>query len=44
MEAAAGDVVVAPPNARHRFTNTGSETLRMVTVHPAARMEQEDLE
>lgn len=44
VEAAAGDVVVAPPNARHKFTNTGAETLRMVTIHPAPKMEQEDLE
>jgi quercetin dioxygenase-like cupin family protein len=39
IEAAAGDVVVAPPETPHRFEAIGSERLRMVTVHAAPRME-----
>jgi mannose-6-phosphate isomerase-like protein (cupin superfamily) len=39
IEAAAGDVVVAPPETPHRFEAIGSERLRMVTVHASPRME-----
>lgn len=44
VEAGPGDVVVAPARAPHKFTNSGEETLRLVAIHPAPRMEQEDLE
>ena len=44
VEARAGDVVVAPPETAHIFAATGSERLRMVTVHAAARMETTWLE
>lgn len=44
VEAHAGQIVVVPPGAAHKFVNSGEEILRQVTIHPAARMEQEDLE
>jgi quercetin dioxygenase-like cupin family protein len=44
VDAAAGDVVVAPPGAAHKFTATGDEQLRMVTIHAAASMETTWLE
>jgi mannose-6-phosphate isomerase-like protein (cupin superfamily) len=39
VEAAAGDVVVAPPDMPHRFEAIGTEPLHMVTIHAAPRME-----
>jgi quercetin dioxygenase-like cupin family protein len=39
VEAAAGDVVVAPPETAHKFTVVGDERLRMVTVHASAGFE-----
>ena len=32
-EVGAGDIVVVPANAPHRFVNIGSETLRQVDIH-----------
>jgi mannose-6-phosphate isomerase-like protein (cupin superfamily) len=37
-------LVVAPPGAAHKFTATGDERLRMVTIHAAAAMETTWLE
>src|SRR4051812_6090886 len=33
-----GQVVVVPAGATHAFTNTGEETLEMVSIHPVAEM------
>lgn len=44
IRATGGDVVIAPANAIHRFVNSGSETLHLIGIHAASRMEQEDLE
>jgi mannose-6-phosphate isomerase-like protein (cupin superfamily) len=41
LTAAAGDVVIAPAGAAHRFTNTGPGELSMTCVHAAAEMESE---
>lgn len=39
----AGQVVVVPPDTPHRFENTGSATLRVVSFHPSPQVEQTDL-
>src|SRR5215204_2583515 len=44
IEAAAGDVVVAPPGKPHMFRAVGAEALRMVNIHAAPRMETTWLE
>ncbi len=44
IEAVAGRIVIAPAGALHRFVNTGREPLRMINIHPVARMETEWLE
>jgi mannose-6-phosphate isomerase-like protein (cupin superfamily) len=44
VEAAAGDVVVAPPGTPHRFRAVGPEALEMVNIHAAPRMETTWLE
>jgi quercetin dioxygenase-like cupin family protein len=44
VEAGTGKIVVVPAGAAHRFLVTGAEPLRFVSIHPAARMVQEDLE
>jgi quercetin dioxygenase-like cupin family protein len=41
LTAVAGDVVIAPPEAAHRFTNTGSGELSMTCIHTAAEMKSE---
>ena len=38
VTAVAGDVVIAPPNAAHEFTNTGPGELSMTCIHTAAEM------
>jgi quercetin dioxygenase-like cupin family protein len=38
LRAEAGDVVIAPPGAAHRFTNAGSGELSMTCVHAAGDM------
>jgi mannose-6-phosphate isomerase-like protein (cupin superfamily) len=43
IEATAGEIVVVPANTPHKFKSTGDGMLRQVTIHPAERMEQEDL-
>ncbi len=43
IELEAGQMLVAPAGAAHRFVNSGGGPLLMVTIHPAPRMEQEDL-
>ena len=39
----AGQVVVVPPQTPHRFENTGTGELRVVSFHPSPRVEQTDL-
>ena len=38
LTAGAGDVVIAPAGAAHRFTNTGSGQLSMTCIHTAGEM------
>jgi len=38
-----GQMLIAPAGAAHKFVNSGEGPLTMVTIHPAPRMEQEDL-
>jgi mannose-6-phosphate isomerase-like protein (cupin superfamily) len=33
LEVAAGQVVIAPPNVPHKFTNSGTGRLRQVDIH-----------
>jgi quercetin dioxygenase-like cupin family protein len=44
VEAAAGDVVVAPPRTPHAFRAVGPDALEMVNIHAAPRMETTWLE
>lgn len=44
VEARAGDVVTVPAGTPHKFENPGPAALRMISIHPAARMETEWLE
>jgi mannose-6-phosphate isomerase-like protein (cupin superfamily) len=39
-----GQIVIAPANTPHGFTNTGSDELRMVGIHTAPEMQTEWLE
>jgi mannose-6-phosphate isomerase-like protein (cupin superfamily) len=41
LTAGAGDVVIAPAGAAHRFTNTGPGELSMTCIHTSAEMESE---
>jgi quercetin dioxygenase-like cupin family protein len=41
LTASAGDVVIAPAGAAHRFTNAGPGQLSMTCVHAAAEMQSE---
>jgi quercetin dioxygenase-like cupin family protein len=43
IEAKAGDIVVVPPGAAHKFVSRGA-THRQISIHPVARMETEWLE
>jgi quercetin dioxygenase-like cupin family protein len=40
----AGDILVAPAGAAHRFTNTGTEQLSLTAIHTAERFDTEWLE
>jgi mannose-6-phosphate isomerase-like protein (cupin superfamily) len=42
LEVGAGQIVVVPAAAAHRFVATGAVDLRQVSVHPRDRMVQED--
>jgi quercetin dioxygenase-like cupin family protein len=44
VEAAAGDVVVAPPRTPHTFSRCRTDALEMVNIHAAPRMETTWLE
>lgn len=39
-----GQIVVVPPHTPHQFTNIGQEALRLIAIHPSARIEQVWLE
>jgi mannose-6-phosphate isomerase-like protein (cupin superfamily) len=40
-EAGAGDIVVAPPNTPHRFTNVGQDVARLICIHASATVSTE---
>jgi mannose-6-phosphate isomerase-like protein (cupin superfamily) len=42
--ATAGDIVIAPAQTAHRFTNAGNEPLRITAIHTAANMDTEWLQ
>jgi quercetin dioxygenase-like cupin family protein len=44
VEARAGEIVVVPAGAAHKFVNSGDGALRQVSIHPAPQMVQEWLE
>jgi mannose-6-phosphate isomerase-like protein (cupin superfamily) len=44
LEAGAGQIVVVPAGAPHKFEAVGEEPMRQISIHPRARMEQEWLE
>jgi quercetin dioxygenase-like cupin family protein len=44
IEATAGDIIVVPAGTPHKFVNAGSAPMAQISIHPAARMEQEWLE
>lgn len=44
VRAGAGDVVIAPAGAAHRFEVTGDGVLRMTAIHPVAAMVTDWLE
>ncbi len=43
LDAQAGEIVVVPAGAVHRFTATGDGLLRFVSIHPVPEMSQEFL-
>ena len=43
IEVNAGQIVVAPANVPHKFTNTGTGLLRQVDIHPTSRIQQTDI-
>jgi mannose-6-phosphate isomerase-like protein (cupin superfamily) len=42
VDASAGELVIGPAEVPHRFTNTGDGPLRIVSIHPAARLVVEE--
>ncbi len=42
--ASAGDILIAPAQTAHRFTNTGNEQLRITAIHTAPNMDTEWLQ
>ena len=43
IEAKAGQIVVAPANVPHKFTNTGTGPLKQVDIHPRSRIQQTNI-
>ncbi len=41
LTAHAGDVLIAPASAAHRFTSTGEDQLRLTAIHTASIMQTE---
>jgi mannose-6-phosphate isomerase-like protein (cupin superfamily) len=44
ITAVGGDIVVAPREVPHKFTNSGRGNLRMTNIHPSPTVIQEWLE
>ncbi len=44
LEIGPGDIVIAPPNVPHKFTNRGPGRSRMICIHAAPKMQTEWLE
>lgn len=44
LEIGPGDIVIAPPDVPHKFTNRGPGRSSMVCIHAAPRMQTEWLE
>jgi mannose-6-phosphate isomerase-like protein (cupin superfamily) len=44
IAAHAGQIVIGPARMPHKFTNTGTEPLRMVSIHVSDHLDQEFLE
>lgn len=44
MEVHGGEIVVAPANVPHKFTNSGEKPLQMISIHPNKEIIQEWLE
>jgi quercetin dioxygenase-like cupin family protein len=44
IEAHAGEVVIVPARAAHKFANSGEGRIQMVSIHPPPEMVQEWLE
>jgi quercetin dioxygenase-like cupin family protein len=44
LRATAGDILIAPAGSAHRFTNTGTQRLRVTAIHTAPDMDTEWLE
>ena len=40
----AGNLVIVPAETRHKFEGVGDEVNRVVSIHPSARVVQENLE
>jgi quercetin dioxygenase-like cupin family protein len=43
IEAKAGQIVVAPANVPHKFTNSGTGLLRQVDIHPSSSIQQTNI-
>ena len=41
LEVGAGNIVVSPPGEAHGFTNSGTDELRLVSIHGAHRFDTE---
>ncbi|GHO71912.1 hypothetical protein KSC_108040 [Ktedonobacter sp. SOSP1-52] len=37
VEVAAGNIVIGPANVPHKFSKVGSESLKIVTIHPSPK-------
>ncbi len=44
LTATAGDILIAPAESAHRFSNTGDQRLRVTAIHTAPTMHTEWLE
>src|ERR1051326_4926233 len=44
LEVPACKVVVAPANTPHKYTNSGTDPLQMISFHPSPQVIQENLE
>ena len=44
IDAGPGQIVISPPNTPHKFVSSGTESLHLIGIHSAPRVEQENLE